>query len=103
MNRATKGLAALITAAIQRLYPDLKIDKETVGELLVASAERGADIKFLASRCAAEFGLEVPAFISSLYLGLVVEQEKEWSEREFYGISRDDEAIYFRLVDDSTS
>jgi len=103
MKPTGKGITGLILEAIQRLYPELKIDTEEIEKLVVPSRERGADVRFMAAEFAAEAGLERAAFISALYLGLVVEQEKEWFEREFYGIFRDDEAIYFRLVDDSTS
>ncbi len=98
-----KGVAKLIFGYLRELYPDLEFTFDTICDLVVPTERRGADVKFLAGKFAEDFGVDLEELMRDLYQKLVRENEKGWFDRAFYGMLKGDDAIRFRLVDDSTT
>jgi len=96
-------VAGQIHRVVKDLYPSLEISGEAVSSKIVKTGRDGSDLKFLAREFAEENKIDYVDMLSRLYIELQVEYEKNWHDRVFFGIFKDNESLYFRIVDDSTT
>ncbi len=96
-------VARLVHHYLGELYPDLELTVEDIEQLVVPSESRGSDVKFMADKFADKYSCDHEKLLRELYLKLTSESDKNWYNRSFYGMFKREGAIYFRLVDDSTT
>jgi len=61
--------------------------------------EKNSDFQFLARGFAVEYELDADMIVENIYLELMVEYEKNWHDRVFFRILRDDEKISFSRIE----
>ncbi len=92
-------IALTIHRALCDIFPDCGIDGQKVRELVIRPGNGSGNLVFRAEELAAKYGLETSELIDRLMLELNIEYEKNWHDRAFFHIIRDDKAICFQAVD----
>lgn len=88
-------LALQIHRVLKELYPSYEISGDNVRKFLIGD---NSDFHFFAQKFASEFRLDSDKLIENIYLELMVEQEKNWHDRVFFKILKDNEKITFEGI-----
>jgi len=88
-------LALQIHRVLKDLYPSHEISGDDVRRFFVSNKP---DIQFLAQKFASEFKIDGIELIEKIYMELMVEFEKNWHDRVFFKILRDNEKILFERI-----
>ena len=88
-------LALQIHRILKDLYPLLIISGDDIRKFI---KEKNSDFLFFAQEFAVEFKLDSDRLTEKIYLELMVEYEKNWHDRVFFKILRDNENIFFNMV-----
>lgn len=88
-------LALQIHRVLKDLYPSLEISGDDIWRFFVSKKR---DIKFFAENFAIEFKIDAIELIEKIYMELMVEFEKNWHDRVFFKILKDNEKISFERI-----
>ncbi len=88
-------LALQIHRVLKDLYPSFIISGDDIRKFI---KEKNSDLLFFAQKFAVEFKLDSDRLTEKIYLELMVEYEKNWHDRVFFRILRDNENIFFNKI-----
>lgn len=89
-------LTLQIHRVLRDLFPSNEISGDKIRKFLV---KKDSGFDFLAQIFAKEFKFDSDKLIKEIYLELMVEHEKNWHDRVFFKILKDNEKISFKMIE----
>ena len=89
-------LALQIHRVLRDLYPSIEISGDKIRKFIILD---NLNFHFLAQMFASEYKFDSDQLIKEIYLELMVEYEKNWHDRVFFKILKDNEKISFEMIE----
>jgi hypothetical protein len=92
-------LARQLHQAAREAYPELRLEGKLIHILLIEQIPAGSSFVFPAREYALKNNIPPEEFLRKLYYELSIEYEKNLHDKYFFEMHRDDDCIYFSLID----
>lgn len=91
-------LVQQIHRVVKDIYPTLSFSGDDVSGYINNISDNKAGLRFNAYEFSKRYNIPPEEFIEKVYIELMVEYEKNWHDRIYFKILKDDRAIYFEAI-----
>jgi len=92
-------LARQLHQAAREAYPDYRLEGKLIHAILIEQMPAGSGFVFPAREYALNNNISPEEFLARLYHELSIEYEKNLHDKFFFKMHRDDDCIYFSLIE----
>jgi len=98
VNLSKDEIARQIHLTLKQLYPENEFDPALIHRMVARTGPEGTGFMFPAREFASASSMETDTFIDDLYRELGIEFEKNWHDKSFFTMIKDNDSIIFKVV-----